>query len=211
MFAMYDDDGLNFRSSIDHLYDIHKVGYSQSIKNNIKDNNQNNHSFQEEIKKNMVTKQAKNTYEQMTDLHSKTNIYHVEQIMSYTAMIISDEKTIQECFDLLQEHKVQQLLIRTDKHNHLKGMVTRHDILNYIMDHSDQNDVDFNKKVNEIARKNIITTDPKSDIRKVAKVMIDFNLNAIPVVSKDETILGVVTRHDMVKAVSSIPDLQVWA
>jgi CBS domain-containing protein len=41
--------------------------------------------------------------------------------------------------------------------------------------------------------------------------MIDFNLNAIPVVDKDDTILGVVTRHDMVKAVSSIPDLQVWA
>jgi len=63
----------------------------------------------------------------------------------------------------------------------------------------------------DIAKKKIITTDPKSDIRRVAKVMIDFNLNAIPVVDKTDIILGVVTRHDMVKAVASIPHLQVWA
>jgi len=209
MFAMYDDDGLNFRSSIDHLYDIHKVAYSQRIKNNTKDKNQN--SFGDEVKKKIITKEAKNRYEQMTDMHSKTNIYHVDQIMSHTALIINDEKTIQECFDLMQEHKVQQLLIRKDTSNHLKGMVTKHDILNYIMEHSSQDDVDFEKKVNEIAQKNIITTDPKSDIRRVSKVMVDFNRNAIPVVNKEENILGVVTRHDILKAVASIPDLQVWA
>ena len=58
---------------------------------------------------------------------------------------------------------------------------------------------------------NIITTDPISDIRRVSKVMIDFNLNAIPVVNEEDIILGVVSRHDIVKAVSSIPHLQIWA
>ena len=35
MFAMYDDDGLNFRNSIDHLYNIHEITPSQKLKNKV--------------------------------------------------------------------------------------------------------------------------------------------------------------------------------
>ena len=112
---------------------------------------------------------------------------------------------------MMQEYKVQQLLIRADSVNRLKGMVTKHDILNYLMDNNQENKAIYATPISKITKNKIITTDPISDIRRVSKVMIDFNLNAIPVVDGEENILGVVTRHDIVKAVSSIPHLQIWA
>jgi CBS domain-containing protein len=210
MFAMYDDDGLNFRTSLDNLYDIHKVEFSQKINNNTK-NKESKNSFQDTINKKKIIKKAKETYEQIGDLHNQTTVFNIDQIMSHTALIINDKKTIKECYDIIKKHKVQQLLIRKDQSNHLKGMVTRHDILNFIMDADDLNDQLLEQTIDTISQKNIITTDPKSEIRRVAKVMIDFNLNAIPVVDKNDIILGVVTRHDIVKAVASSPDLQMWA
>jgi len=211
MFAMYDDDGLNFRSTLDHLYDVHKIEHSSRLRNNIKDHNRSNQNFQDQINQTKVTKEAKDKYAKMDHLEEKTNIYHIDQIMSHTAIIINDEKTMMECYEIMQDKEVQQLLIRKDTQNHLKSMVTKHDILNNLVVNLNDTTKINSIKVEDIVKKKIITTDPKSDIRRVAKVMIDFNLNAIPVVDKTDVILGVVTRHDMVKAVASIPHLQVWA
>jgi len=211
MFAMYDDDGLNFRNTIDHLYDIHALSASHRLHNDAREKNKNNSKFNEALYKGKINEEAKNKYKQVANLDTRTEIFHVEQIMSHTSIVINDSKTIQECHDLMQENNVQQLLIRTDStgEDHLKGMVTKHDILNYLVNYPNT-DIQT-KHVYDISTKSIITTDPISDIRRVAKVMIDFNLNAIPVVDAEHTILGVVSRHDIVKAVSSIPHLQIWA
>jgi CBS domain-containing protein len=211
MFAMYDDDGLNFRSTLDHLYDIHKIEYSQKLKSNIKDHHDTQEQFKENLKKSKSTQEAKDKYTQMENIEEKSTIYHIDQIMSHTAIIISDEKTIIDCLEIMKDKHIQQLLLRKDTQNHLKGMITKHDILNFLVENINDNSKINNLPISEISIKKIITTDPKSDIRRVAKVMIDFNLNAIPVVDKNDIILGVVSRHDIVKAVASIPHLQVWA
>jgi len=211
MFAMYDDDGLNFRNTIDHLYKVHELAASQNIKNSIKDN-KDHQNFKEKLYEGKINQEAKDKYRQTANLDTRTEIVHVEQIMSHTPHIInSNEKTIKECFDIMQEQGIQQLLIREDNENHLKGMITKDDILTYMMNNTEQGDSVLKIKTSQISRKNIITTDPISDIRRVAQVMIDFNLNAIPVVDTNDVILGVVSRRDMVKALASIPHLQVWA
>ncbi len=69
----------------------------------------------------------------------------------------------------------------------------------------------MHKHIYDIATKKILTTDPISDIRRVAKVMIDFNLNAIPVVNSGDVLVGMVSRHDIIKAVSTLPHMQIWA
>ncbi len=208
MFAMYDDDGLNFRSTIDNLYTVHEIAPSKRIKNDTKENK--NSSKFDTFYKGKIDQEAKDKYKQIANLDTRVEIFHVEQIMSHTAVIISDTQSISECYDMMQENEVQQLLIQADNFNHLKGMVTKHDILNYFMENVENRNI-LNTPISEIAKNKIITTDPISDIRRVAKVMIDFNLNAIPVVDGEENILGVVTRHDIVDAVSNIPHLQIWA
>ena len=208
MFAMYDDDGLNFRSTIDNLYTVHEIAPSKRIKNDTKENK--NSSKFDTFYKGKIDQEAKDKYKQIANLDTRVEIFHVEQIMSHTAVIISDTKSIRECYDMMQENEVQQLLIQADNFNHLKGMVTKHDILNHFMENVENRNI-LNTPISEIVKNKIITTDPISDIRRVAKVMIDFNLNAIPVVDGEENILGVVTRHDIVDAVSNIPHLQIWA
>ena len=208
MFAMYDDDGLNFRSTIDHLYNVHALSASHRIHNNTNESKQN---FKDSLYKGKIDQVAKNKYKQVANLDTRTEIFHVEQIMSNTTIIVNDSQTIQECYDIMQVNKVQQLLIRSDNQNHLKGMITQLEILHFIMSNLDSTNTVSEQNIYDISTKNIITTDPISDIRRVSKVMIDFNINAIPVVNEDDVILGVVSRHDIVKAVSSIPHLQIWA
>jgi acetoin utilization protein AcuB len=56
-----------------------------------------------------------------------------------------------------------------------------------------------------------ISTDPISDIRRVAKVMIDFKHDAIPVVNSNDILVGIVSKTNIINAVSHIPNLKLWA
>jgi CBS domain-containing protein len=68
----------------------------------------------------------------------------------------------------------------------------------------------LNKKVEDIFLPEVITTDPISDIRRVAKVMIDFKLDAVPVID-EYILLGIISKTDILKAVSHLPKLQLWS
>ena len=209
MFAMYDDDGLNFRSTIDHLYNLQKVTTSQPIKNNT--DGKNKQPFEDKLYEGKITQEAKDKYKQITNLDTKVEIFHVDEIMSHRVITVNDSKTVKECYDLMQEHNLQQLPVIADSALHLKGMITKHDILRFIVDDIEFANNNLHRQISEITTKKIITTDPISDIRRVAKVMIDFSINAIPVVNSDDVVVGMVTRHDIVKAVSNIPHMQIWA
>ena len=212
MFAMYDDDGLNFRSTIDQLYNVQEVAKSQTIKNNIKERNeQNKKDFQDTSSDGSISNEAKNAYKQVANLDTRHDIYHVEDIMTRGVIYIEDSMTISECYEAMKEHNVQQLPIIADNELHLKGMVTANDILYHIMDDIDYAKSNTDKHIYDISTKKIITTDPISDIRRVAKVMCDFDLNAIPVVNGNDVLVGIVTRSNILKAVSSIPHMQIWA
>ncbi len=209
MFAMYDDDGLNFRSTIDHLYNLHTVTSTSAIKNNT--DGKNKQSFEDKLYQGKITEEAKDKYKQITNLDTKVEIFHVEEIMSHRVMTINDSKTIIECYNLMEEYKLQQIPVIADSELHLKGMITKQDILRYLVDDIEYAGKNINRHIYDISTKKIITTDPISDIRRVAKVMIDFNINAIPVVNGDDILVGMVSRHDIVKAVSNIPHMQIWA
>lgn len=207
MFAMYDDDGLNFRNTIDHLYDVHEISPTRKALNRKKegDNDKFNGMYQGSI-----NEEAKNKYRQVANMDTKSEIFHVEEVMTHKPVIINDDLTISECYNLMMKHNVRQLLIRSDTSNYLKGMVTKNMLLDFMMEHIGIEDVG-ETPIADIYEKNIITTDPVTDIRRAAKVMIDFNRNAIPVVDSEHRILGVVTRHNIVNAVATLPHLQIWA
>ena len=110
MFAMYDDDGLNFRNSIDHLYNVHEIAPSQKLKNSVNDEDKNKQNFQESLYKGKITKEATNAYKQMNNLDTRVDIYHVEQIMSQKVITVTDDKTIMEL------HTVQTTIcVRDDR------------------------------------------------------------------------------------------------
>ena len=52
---------------------------------------------------------------------------------------------------------------------------------------------------------------PETDIRRVARVLLDTQLPGLPVVDADEKLLGFVSRSDILKAVVHDPPLDLWS
>lgn len=211
MFAVYNTNGLSFRSTIDNLYKLNSVEKLSGIHNQVAEGKPQSFTVpSENLYQGPITKKAQAAYKKMTHIDTREPIYQVEQLMCDVVVTVNEETTLQECYEIMVKHKIKQIPVRSLE-NKLEGIITQKKILDVLINDLDYANHTVNKPVLNFMSTNIITTDPISDIRRVAKVMVDFNFNAMPIVTQKDSIVGIVSRTDILKAVATIPPLQLWA
>ncbi len=211
MFAVYNTNGLSFRSTSDNLYNLKKIDNLSATQNQIAEGKAQSFSVpQENIYQGPITQEAKEAYKKMAHIDTREPIYEVSQLMHKKIITVFEDATIQECYDLMHEHKIKQIPVITQSQS-IMGMITQEIILDALINDLNYVNHTAQKSVINVIGDDVITSDPISDIRRIAKVMVDFNLNAMPVVSQEDKILGIVSRTDIIKAVATIPPLRMWA
>lgn len=212
MFAIYNNGSVGFRSSADNLYQIKNTDAPLSVALkpdddtmfqeliNSKEKNKENRSHTKEI----------NTYKKMANIDIKEAVYHVQDIMTTNCTYLEVNATIIDVYNVLKNKNINQVPILSNEQK-IMGLINKKIILNLLIDDIDNARSVLNKKIENLYLPELITTDPITDIRRVAKVMVDFKLDAIPVVNDDDILVGIVSKTDVIKAVSTIPKLQLWS
>lgn len=210
MFAVYNNGSVGFRSTADNLYELKNIesiapsefkpeeGFIQEFREKNKNKEQKNNQ------------EAINIYKQIANIDMSQEVYHAADIMTREVAYIDSKSTIQKAFDMLSEHKVGQLAV-VSFGKKIVGMIDKKTILNLLMNDLENSKNILNKKLDDIYLPELITADPITDIRRIAKVMIDFKLHAVPIVAEDDTLVGIISKTDIIKAVSNIPHLQLWS
>lgn len=209
MFAIYNNGSVGFRSTADNLYELKNTDAPLDARLKPDDDT----LFQELSKKqeqNGATTEAVNIYKKMSNIDTSEIVYHVEDIMTADCMYVTDQSTLQDAYDILKEHEFSQMPILTSEKKIL-GMINKKIILNFLIEDIENSRTILSKKLDELYLNEVITTEPITDIRRVSKVMLDFKLDAIPVVNKNDVLVGIVSKTDIIKAVSYIPKLKLWS
>lgn len=152
-------------------------------------------------------------------------MFKAKDIMSTPPISISGEKTLKEAIELLAEKQISGFPV-VDEKNKVIGIISDTDIIRYsqklsIVTHTSLSgwvspyiDVDdlasmrkgydlFGKtKVKEIMTKKVFSVHEDADAPDVAKLMNRRNINRIPVVNNDGSLVGIVTRADMVQCMA---------
>lgn len=152
-------------------------------------------------------------------------MFKAKDIMSTPPISISGEKTLKEAIELLAEKQISGFPV-VDERNKVIGIISDTDIIRYsqklsIVTHTSLSgwvspyiDVDdlasmrkgydlFGKtKVKEIMTKKVFSVHEDADAPDVAKLMNRRNINRIPVVNNDGSLVGIVTRADMVQCMA---------
>lgn len=216
MFAIYRNGSVGFRSTADNLYELKNT--DPAFRADLKPDDDT--LFQELMnskdKKNGSKKEyspqnaAINAYKKVANIDTSERIYHVEDLMSTNCITIDKYTTIEKTYEFLSEKNISQLPVISPE-NKIIGLINKRFILDLIMKEPEDFKHTLNKEIDSIYLPDLITTDPITDIRRVAKVMVDFRLGAIPVVDENDTLLGIVSKTDILKAVAHLPHLQLWS
>lgn len=210
MFAVYNNGNVGFRSTAGNLYELKNVESISPVEFKPEEGFIQEFRLKAKERENQDKKEAINTYKKMANIDVSQEIYHASDIMTRDVFYIDSSLSIQKAYDMLTEHKIEQLPI-VSFGKKIVGMIDKKIILNLLMSDLENSKSILNRKIEDVYLPQLITADPITDIRRVAKVMIDFKLHAVPIVSEDGTLVGIISKTDIIKAVSNIPHLQLWS
>lgn len=210
MFAIYNNGSVGFRSTTDNLYKLKDIEDVQESRFNpdegfieyfAKTNNKNNKK---------TDNNGLESYKKMANIDTSEMVFQVKDIMTKNCIYIDTQSTLQEAYNVLREFKIGQMPVVTFGKKIL-GMIDKKMILNLLMEDLENSENILKRKIEDIDLPQLLTADPITDIRRIANVMIDFKLHAVPIVESNDILVGIVSKTDIIKAVSHIPHLQLWS
>ncbi|AXK48551.1 CBS domain-containing protein [Aliarcobacter trophiarum LMG 25534] len=208
MFAIYNNGTIDFKSRSENNHELKSILPSSATKLDVTD--EEIKDFSQELKGNSETVKHINSYKKVANLDNLEPVYKVKDIMTKEVFHATTSATLEDLYYFIIEKKVSQIPI-TIFGKKIVGIVNKKLILSLIMNHKDDVTDILKRKIDDIYLPEVLTADPEADVRQVVKVMLDLRLDAIPIVDEHDTLLGIVSKTDILKAVANFPKLQLWS
>ncbi len=204
MFYVYDVNGLQFQGSMETFEQAKRVQKSKALKG---------YSFEDQLaqtsEKSPTKSKALSAYQENIQKENMLEpLVHIYQIMSSPVSTILPTLTIVDAWSKLQTGGIRQLVVTNEK-KVVIGVLADKDILRHLNVDGDTINVQHNLTVAETIDKEVITTDSMSDIRRVARVMAYYHIDAIPAL-QDGALVGIVTRGDILRNFAENQKLNLW-
>ena len=136
-------------------------------------------------------------------------LYHADQIMQRQVITVRASDDVARAWRVLVEHQIHQAPV-LDATGRLVGIVGERDLLTtFNIDDGQLRDVLF-KRVSDVMSTPVVAAAPITDIRRIARVMLNRKVDGVPVVNDGGALLGFISRSDILQAVITDPPLSIW-
>jgi IMP dehydrogenase len=118
-------------------------------------------------------------------------VKRAENGMIYDPITIKKGKTVGDALRLMGEYRIGGIPV-VDEHGYLVGIVTNRDL---------RFEPNYNKTIDEVMTKeNLVTTQVSTDLESAAAILQRHKIEKLPVVDKNNKLIGLVTYKDITKA-----------
>ena len=121
----------------------------------------------------------------------------------YEVFTVTPEATVFEALNLMAEHNIGALLVRTG--DEIEGIVSERDCIRKV-DVMGRNTKDT--KISEIMTSDVITVDANQPLEECMSLMIDKNIRHLPVCEGKE-LLGLLSVRDVLKEVIEVQQMML--
>ncbi len=138
-------------------------------------------------------------------------VFHAYQVMSRRVLTLAPETPVDGAWRVLAAGGVGQAPVVTAG-GHIVGLVSRAHLLHVLNeDHGHLTEIRA-VAVADVMQTPVVTVAPIADVRRVAAALLTYDLPALPVVDHDSgTLVGIVSRSDVLRCVTADPPLTLWA
>lgn len=212
MFAIYDIQGQRFRDTLERLQKVKRIPASQKTLFQPEYENKSLQNFLTSQRSNntATSLKAKQAYQEMIQSPKQEAILHAYQIMSQPVATVQSTQDVVIAWQRLHQLHYQQLPV-LDKAHRIVSIVSARDLLQFLILNDQKVSYVAGKTVADAMSADVITSDPITDVRRIAKVMTDYHLTAIPIVDASNSLIGLVSRTDILRAVAGNPPLSLWS
>lgn len=128
------------------------------------------------------------------------------EIMSVQVISLSPKATVADAWQLFQHHGFHHIPI-VDEENTVLAMLSDRDIL---QGPGAQKNINL-ENIMQFASHQVFCFSPDTDIRQATRALYEYDLGALPIISNDHELLGIISRTDIIKTVSHYGPLELWA
>jgi CBS domain-containing protein len=138
----------------------------------------------------------------------------VRDIMNPGAITLAQDATVAQAWELLAQHQLGQAPV-VDAAGRLVGLLTRAELMRADRlpgprTHAMAWQALLAQRVADLMWTPVPSVAPETDIRRLARVLLDTGLPGLPVVNEQDGVMGFVSRTDILRAVVADPPLDLW-
>ena len=127
----------------------------------------------------------------MEQAHQVTTVKRAENGMIYDPITITADKTVADALNLMAQYKIGGIPV-VNESGILVGIVTNRDL---------RFERNMNRRIEQVMTKdNLITTTESTNLEKAADILQNYKIEKLPVVDKNNRLIGLVTYKDITKA-----------
>ena len=147
--------------------------------------------------------------------HLRHPLSLVRDIMNPGAITLYEDFTVAQAWGLLAQHQLGQAPV-LDAAGRLVGLLTRAELMRADrlpgpQTHALVWQALLAQSVADLMWTPVPSVAPETDIRRLARVLLDTGLPGLPVVDDRDSVIGFVSRTDILRAVVADPPLDLWS
>lgn len=136
-------------------------------------------------------------------------LYRAAQIMARGVIVLASIDKVDLAWRVLLENRIHQAPV-LDAGQRLVGIVSERDLLTTLnVEQGKVRDV-LARQVSDVMSSPVVSADPATDIRRIARIMLERDVDGVPIVDEQQVLVGFVSRSDILAAVVTTPPLSLW-
>ncbi len=155
---------------------------------------------------------AQTAYQQQTRQEQQPKpVVLARDLMTSPVQTLPSDSTLAEAWAVMRRRGFRHIPI-TSMHGTLVGMVSDRDLLHHVpelitMANASQA---AQRRLAEIMTSRVISATPTTDIRDIARVMLDERIHAVPILDGSRRPIGIVSGHDLLHGIANHSPIELW-
>lgn len=176
------------------------------------DNRRDRANEQERQAANPATRLAQQAYQQQVHQASTPKLALLAQdLMTSPVTWLPSDSTLLEAWTVMKRKGIHHLPV-TSLHGTLVGLVSDRDLLPYTqeLESSSSPGPSTGHTLAQVMSNRVLSASPTTELREIARVMLDEYVSAIPVVDSSRHPVGILTTSDILRAIVHRSSLELW-
>lgn len=216
MFSVYGITGQTFQGTLEQLHQVPAVFAARRARGIAREGEESGAEFRvtphhagEEADGARYAAAAAAYAKMLRRATDRDPVRHAWQAMSRDVLALHPQDTVAEAWRSLAARRLRQAPV-LDAYGRVTGLVGERDLLTVLDLKEGQVVGGIGRTVAEVMVTPVVCADPVTDIRRIARVLLDTGLTAVPVVDASGDLLGIVSRGDILRTAVADPPLSLW-